>query len=32
MTEWRNRPLERVYPVLFIDAVVVKVRALAHTA
>ena len=26
MTEWRNRPLERVYPVLFIDAIVVKVR------
>jgi transposase-like protein len=26
MTEWRNRPLNRVYPVLFIDAVVVKVR------
>jgi putative transposase len=26
MTEWRNRPLDRVYPVIFIDAVVVKVR------
>ena len=26
MTEWRNRPLDRVYPVLFIDALVVKVR------
>jgi len=26
MTEWRNRPLDRVYPVLFIDAIVVKVR------
>ena len=26
MTEWLNRPLESVYPVIFIDAVVVKVR------
>jgi hypothetical protein len=26
MTEWRNRPLGRVYPVIFIDAIVVKVR------
>jgi putative transposase len=26
MTEWRNRPLDRLYPVLFIDAIVVKVR------
>ena len=26
MTEWRNRPLDRVYPVLFIDALIVKVR------
>lgn len=26
MAEWRNRPLDRVYPVLFIDAIVVKVR------
>jgi putative transposase len=26
MTEWRNRPLDRVYPVLFIDAIIVKVR------
>jgi hypothetical protein len=25
MTEWRHRPLDRVYPVLFIDALVVKV-------
>jgi putative transposase len=25
-TEWLNRPLERVYPVVFIDAIVVKVR------
>lgn len=26
MTEWQNRPLDRVYPVLFIDAITVKVR------
>jgi transposase-like protein len=26
MTEWRNRPLDRVYPVMFIDAIMVKVR------
>jgi putative transposase len=26
MTEWQNRPLDRVYPVIFIDALVVKVR------
>ena len=26
MGEWANRPLDRVYPVLFIDAIVVKVR------
>jgi transposase-like protein len=26
MTEWMNRPLDRVYPVLFIDAIRVKVR------
>jgi putative transposase len=26
MTEWLNRPLETVYPVIFIDAMVVKVR------
>jgi putative transposase len=26
MTESRHRPLDRVYPVLFIDAIVVKVR------
>lgn len=26
MTDWLNRPLERVYPVVFIDAVVVKIR------
>ncbi len=26
MTEWLSRPLEKVYPVIFIDALVVKVR------
>jgi transposase-like protein len=26
MAEWRVRPLDRVYPVLFIDAIVVKIR------
>ena len=26
MAEWQSRPLERVYPVLFLDAIFVKVR------
>ena len=26
MTEWQNRPLDGVYPVVFIDAMVVKIR------
>src|SRR5215212_4376249 len=26
MAEWASRPLDRVYPVLFLDAIVVKVR------
>ena len=26
MSEWQARPLDRVYPVLFLDAIVVKVR------
>jgi putative transposase len=26
MTQWRNRPLDRGYPALFIDAIMVKVR------
>lgn len=26
MADWLNRPLDRVYPVIFIDAIVVKVR------
>jgi putative transposase len=26
LTGWANRPLERVYPVLFIDAITVKIR------
>ncbi len=29
MAEWSNRPLDRVYPVLFVDAINVKVRALS---
>jgi transposase-like protein len=26
MEEWQHRPLDRVYPVMFIDAIVVKIR------
>ena len=26
MAEWQNRPLDRIYPVIFIDAIVVKIR------
>ena len=26
MSEWQNRPLDRVYPVVFIDAIHVKIR------
>ncbi len=26
MTDWQNRPLDRVYRVIFIDAIVVKIR------
>ena len=26
LAEWLNRPLDRVYPVIFIDAIVVKIR------
>ena len=26
MAEWCNRPLEPVYPVVFIDAILVKIR------
>jgi putative transposase len=26
LTEWQNRPLDAVYPILYIDAIVVKVR------
>jgi putative transposase len=26
MSEWANRPLDRVYPVVFIDAINVKIR------
>ena len=26
MVDWRNRPLDQVYPVVFLDAIVVKIR------
>jgi putative transposase len=26
LAAWRNRPLDRVYPVLFVDAIMVKIR------
>jgi transposase-like protein len=26
MAEWRDRPLDRVYPVLFVEAIMVKIR------
>jgi putative transposase len=26
MAEWRDRPLDRIYPVLFVDAIMIKVR------
>jgi putative transposase len=29
MAEWQNRPLDRVYPVVFIDAINVKIRVLS---
>ncbi|GAA2523117.1 hypothetical protein GCM10010201_21720 [Pilimelia columellifera subsp. columellifera] len=29
MTEWQNRPLDPVYPVIFLDAIHVKIRALS---
>jgi transposase-like protein len=32
MAEWQNRPLDPVYPVVFIDAINVKIRGLAHSA
>jgi putative transposase len=32
MNEWAQRPLDAVYPVIFIDALYVKVRGLAHSA
>jgi transposase-like protein len=32
MAEWQNRPLDPVYPVIFIDAINVKIRVLAHFA
>ena len=32
MAQWQNRPLDPVYPVIFIDAIYVKIRGLAHFA
>lgn len=32
MTDWCNRPLERVYPVSFVDAIYVNIRALSHSS
>jgi transposase-like protein len=32
MSEWQNRPLDPVYPVIFIDAINMKIRVLAHFA
>ena len=29
LAEWQARPLDRVYPVIFIDALMVKVRVLS---
>lgn len=29
MAEWSNCPLDRVYPVLFVDAINVKIRVLS---
>ena len=26
LSDWQNRPLDRVYPVVFIDAIVLKIR------
>ena len=28
--EWQNRPLDKTYPILFLDAMVVKVRENNH--
>lgn len=29
---WRNRPVDEVYPIIYIDGIRIKVRALAHFA
>jgi putative transposase len=29
LAEWQARPLDRVYPVVFIDALMVKIRVLS---
>jgi len=26
-TEWQNRPLDEIYPILYLDATIVKVRS-----
>jgi len=30
MTEWQNRPLDAVYPIVYLDALVVKIREAGH--
>lgn len=32
MQEWSSRPLDEVYVAIFIDAIVVKIRALAQSS
>ncbi|MET9031159.1 transposase [Nocardia sp. NPDC004168] len=32
MAEWQNRPLGIVYPAIFLDALHVKISALAHSS
>ena len=29
LAEWQGRPLDRVYPVVFIDALMIKIRVLS---
>jgi len=30
MQQWQSRPLDACYPVLLVDAIVLKIRVLAH--
>ena len=30
VTEWQNRPLDKIYPILYLDAMIVKVRENGH--